>query len=108
MLSPGTALGVADRLDAEVFAHPRAQSRDRAGGASRAACRARSDPEHSRPGLEGYYLFWATLGEMHLRLGEFGRAAPHFERAIALTSSRVERQFLHRKLEACRRAGEAV
>ena len=58
--------------------------------------------------LEGYYLFWATLGEMHLRLGEFGRAAPHFERAIALTSSRVERQFLHRKLEACRRAGEAV
>jgi predicted RNA polymerase sigma factor len=58
--------------------------------------------------LEGYYLFWATLGEMHLRLGEFGRAAPHFERAIALTSSRVEQQFLHRKLETCRRAGEAV
>ena len=51
--------------------------------------------------LEGYHLLPATLGEMHLRLGELGEARRCFERACALTSSRAERELLKRKLTAC-------
>jgi len=53
--------------------------------------------------LETYHLFPATLGELHLRLREFGEAARHFERALVLTSSRAERHLLQEKLGACRR-----
>lgn len=51
--------------------------------------------------LKAYYLFPATLGELHFQLGEFEEASRHFERAIALTSSRAEKQFLRRKLQTC-------
>lgn len=51
--------------------------------------------------LKAYYLFPATLGELHFQLGEFEEASRHLERAIALTSSRAEKQFLRRKLQTC-------
>jgi predicted RNA polymerase sigma factor len=55
--------------------------------------------------LEAYHLLPATLGEMHLQLGQFGEARRFFERACALTSSRAERQLLQRKLADCRTVG---
>jgi RNA polymerase sigma-70 factor (ECF subfamily) len=57
--------------------------------------------------LESYHLLPATYGELHLRLGELGEAAAHFERAIALTASRAERDLLRAKLAACRPAAPA-
>jgi RNA polymerase sigma-70 factor (ECF subfamily) len=51
--------------------------------------------------LQGYYLFPAALGEMHLQLGKLEEAKRFFERACALTSSPAERQHLWRKLAAC-------
>ncbi len=53
--------------------------------------------------LESYPFYPATLGEMHMRLGQFEVAAPYFARAIALTSSPAEQHFLQQKLSACLR-----
>ncbi len=52
--------------------------------------------------LESYPFYPATLGEMHMRLGQFEAAVPYFARAIALTSSPAEQHFLQQKLSACR------
>ncbi len=52
--------------------------------------------------LESYPFYPATLGEMHMRLGQFTVAAQYFARAIVLTSSPAERHFLQQKLSACR------
>jgi RNA polymerase sigma-70 factor (ECF subfamily) len=51
--------------------------------------------------LETYPFYPATLGELHLRLGDVDEAAHHLARAIALTSSPAEKRFLQEKLNAC-------
>jgi RNA polymerase sigma-70 factor (ECF subfamily) len=53
-------------------------------------------------GLEGHYLYHATIGEMYLELNDRGRARSSFEKAIPLTSSRVEKQLLLDKIALCR------
>lgn len=60
--------------------------------------------------LETYPFYPATLGELHLRVGNLDDAARHLERAIALTSSPAEKHFLQQKLNACRdrRAGRPL
>ena len=60
--------------------------------------------------LESYPFYPATLGELHLRLGDLDAAARHLERAIALTSSPAEKQFLRQKLDTCRerQAGRSI
>ena len=50
--------------------------------------------------LDSYPFLPATLGELHLRLGEYDEAAQHLERAIALTSSPAEKHFLRQKRQA--------
>lgn len=50
--------------------------------------------------LEQYYLFHATLGEWHKQSGEKEMAKQSFTKAIQLTQSKTERNFLQRKLES--------
>jgi RNA polymerase sigma factor (sigma-70 family) len=52
-----------------------------------------------RPKLETYYLFHATLGELHRQVGDAERARGHFSMAIGLTTSKTEVNFLKEKLE---------
>jgi len=60
--------------------------------------------------LESYPFYPATLGELHLRLGDLDAAAGHLERAIVLTSSPAEKRFLRQKLDASRpgQAGRSI
>jgi predicted RNA polymerase sigma factor len=51
--------------------------------------------------MQTYHLLPATMGEMHLRLGEPDEARRQFERALALTSSPAEQRFLAQKLARC-------
>ncbi len=51
--------------------------------------------------LESYRFYPATLGELHLRLGDLEEAARHLERAIALSSSPAEKHFLRGKVDLC-------
>jgi len=52
-------------------------------------------------GLEGYYLYYAVLGELEARLGRLDVAAGHFRRAAGLTSLTSEQAFLTRRLQEC-------
>jgi RNA polymerase sigma factor (sigma-70 family) len=50
--------------------------------------------------LEGYYLYPATLGEFHSRLGEKQKAVKFYQRALDLAGTEPERRFLARKIAA--------
>jgi RNA polymerase sigma-70 factor (ECF subfamily) len=52
-------------------------------------------------GMDNYYLYHATLGELYLQTGDKIDAALHFQKAMELTSSRAERELLEVKLERC-------
>jgi RNA polymerase sigma factor (sigma-70 family) len=56
------------------------------------------------PGIEKlsekHYLFAATIGELHSQLHNHYEARRHFEKAIALTASPVEKKLLKKKLDA--------
>lgn len=54
---------------------------------------------------EKHYLFAATLGELHSQLNNQHEACRHFEKAIALTNSPVEKKLLKKKMDAVVRAG---
>ncbi len=55
--------------------------------------------------LASFYLWDATLGELHRRLGDRERAIAHTERALAAAPTNAERALLERRLDAIRRAG---
>jgi RNA polymerase sigma-70 factor, ECF subfamily len=48
--------------------------------------------------LDGYHLLEATRADLLRRSGRHGEAATAYQRALALTSSRPEREFLTRRL----------
>ncbi len=48
--------------------------------------------------LEKYYVYHATLGEIHQRLGQATKATSYYEKAIQLTQSKQEKQFLKNKI----------
>lgn len=48
--------------------------------------------------LEKYYLYHATLGEIYQRLEDNSKAATYYQKAIQLTQSKQERQFLKDKI----------
>ncbi len=48
--------------------------------------------------LKNYYLYPATLGEWHAQTGNKEMAKKHFEEAISLTQSQVEKKLLLRKI----------
>jgi predicted RNA polymerase sigma factor len=53
------------------------------------------------PALKHYHLFDATLGELHRRAGDMGRARRHFESARLKTNSPFDRELIDRRLEMC-------
>ena len=61
------------------------------------AIRAIEDAER----LGGYPFYFAALGELELRCGRAGSAAPHFRAALALARNDLERRFLRGRLERC-------
>lgn len=55
--------------------------------------------------LLGYYLWDATLGELHRRIGERELAIAHLSRALASAPTNAERQLLQRRLAAATACG---
>lgn len=55
--------------------------------------------------LLGYYLWDATLGELHRRRGDRERATEHLTRALGVAPTDAERALLLRRLEACSTCG---
>lgn len=51
--------------------------------------------------LSTYYLFHATLGELHFRNGDTRAAKANFQRALDLTPSTIEKELLRKKIAAC-------
>jgi RNA polymerase sigma-70 factor (ECF subfamily) len=51
--------------------------------------------------LRHYYLYDATLGELHRRAGDDSRARQYFESAKRKTSVRSDHEILDRRLKAC-------
>ena len=52
-------------------------------------------------GLENYYLYYATAGELYFETGMKQEAREHFQKAAALTQSQSEKQFLLDRLRLC-------
>jgi RNA polymerase sigma-70 factor (ECF subfamily) len=55
---------------------------------------------------EKHYLFAATVGELHSQLHNHHEARRHFEKAIALTNSPVEKKLLKKKLNVMLEIGK--
>lgn len=53
-------------------------------------------------GLEKYYLYYASAGEMYLDLDKKDEAKKYFEKAFLLTNSLSEQQLLQEKINRCR------
>ena len=54
--------------------------------------------------LSAYYLWDATLGELHRRNGDLAHATTHLSRALELAPTHAERALLERRLKACRKS----
>lgn len=54
------------------------------------------------PALKTYHLLPATQGIFHIKLGQYQRAIPYLEKALRLTSSATEIQFITQKLLMCK------
>jgi RNA polymerase sigma factor (sigma-70 family) len=52
-------------------------------------------------GLEQYYLYYASAGEMYFDLNKKTEAKSYFEKALGLTSSLTEQQLLQEKISQC-------
>jgi RNA polymerase sigma factor (sigma-70 family) len=52
-------------------------------------------------GLENYYLWYATAGELYLDNNNLTKAREAFAKALALTHSQTEKRFLLEKLARC-------
>jgi RNA polymerase sigma factor (sigma-70 family) len=53
------------------------------------------------PGMEGYYLFYATLAEFRKEVGDTEGAVVAYRHALDLASTVPEQRFLQRKLAEC-------
>lgn len=51
--------------------------------------------------LLGYYLWDATLGELHRRHGDHDRARTHLTRALDAAPTNAEKALIRRRLDAC-------
>jgi RNA polymerase sigma-70 factor (ECF subfamily) len=52
-------------------------------------------------GLEEYYLYHTSIGEIYFELRQRDKAKDHYEKALTLTSSRSEQQLLISKISNC-------
>jgi RNA polymerase sigma-70 factor (ECF subfamily) len=53
-------------------------------------------------GLEKYYLYYASAGEICFDLNRLDEAKGYFKKALELTSSVSEQQLLHEKINRCK------
>jgi len=51
--------------------------------------------------LDNYYLYQTSLGETYFELGRKQEARLHFQKALLLTPSRLEQEFLQKKIRNC-------
>jgi RNA polymerase sigma factor (sigma-70 family) len=58
--------------------------------------------------LSSYPFYPATLGELELRRGNFKVAKAHFSTALSLARNPMERNFLQRRIAACRETKRSV
>jgi RNA polymerase sigma factor (sigma-70 family) len=56
---------------------------------------------HEISGLENHHLYFASLGELYLDIKEPLKAKENFEKAMRLTHSASEKQFLTEKIRLC-------
>ncbi|MCW3117284.1 MAG: sigma-70 family polymerase sigma factor, partial [Chitinophagaceae bacterium] len=56
---------------------------------------------HQIKGLEQYYLYYTSLGEMYFELAQKQPAKQNFEKALGLTTSQTEKQLLLEKIILC-------
>ena len=54
------------------------------------------------PGLSGYYLWDAVVGDLFRRAGQLEQARGYLERAAENAPSHAERALLQRRLATCR------
>ena len=52
-------------------------------------------------GLENYYIYYTSIGEIYFELNNYELAKKYYERALSLTSSRSEQQLLLVKIKNC-------
>jgi RNA polymerase sigma factor (sigma-70 family) len=55
----------------------------------------------NREKLRTYYLFYAVIGELEMRLNNYEAAAEQFRKAFELAETKSERAFLLKRLQAC-------
>jgi RNA polymerase sigma factor (sigma-70 family) len=56
---------------------------------------------HDREKLDSYYLFYAVIGELEMRLDNREGAAQEFRKAFELAQTKSERAFLLKRLQRC-------
>ena len=52
-------------------------------------------------GLENYYLYYASIGEMYFEINNKTEAKKFYEQALILTSSKQEKQLIMDKMKNC-------
>jgi RNA polymerase sigma-70 factor (ECF subfamily) len=52
-------------------------------------------------GLEKYYLYYASAGEIYFELNKLAEAKSFFQKALDLTTSSSEQQLLMKKISLC-------
>jgi len=52
-------------------------------------------------GLENYYLYYTSIGELHYELNNKEEAKRYYEKAVKLTTSKQEQQLLTDKIQNC-------
>ena len=52
-------------------------------------------------GLEDYYIYHTSIGEIYFELHNYTLAKKSYEKALTLTNSRSEQQLLLSKIENC-------
>ena len=52
-------------------------------------------------GLTRYYLLHASLGEFHMRAGDYGSAREYFKTAARMCRSVKEKEFLLKRITLC-------
>ncbi len=56
---------------------------------------------HQIKGLEKHHLYYASIGEMYFELTQKEMAKNYFTKALGLTNSQTEQQFLLKKISSC-------
>jgi RNA polymerase sigma factor (sigma-70 family) len=56
---------------------------------------------HSIKGLEKYYLYYTSLGEVYYELRDLEKARSYYEKALYLTNSQQEQELLKTKILKC-------